>query len=124
MQTDSATPGYTEDWGSVGPQTDGTTIVPDVATVVTPNDAGGGPPATYGNTILDVFKYGVGVWQADKTQTRLIDYKKFEATNTGVYQNGVPAIFRTNASGGGTSPVLYAFGAVLLLGIVVMAVRK
>lgn len=119
MQTDAPI----NDWSfdTTGPQTDGTWNIPDAATAVIPTDAGGGPPANYSSGVLDFFKFGVGAWQQDQQQQRMIDYKRFEATNGGLYQQGQPAIFN-RAAGGGISPNVLLAGGLIVA--VVLMTRK
>lgn len=75
----------------VGPQNDGTYGIPSPAVMSQPLDAGGGPPANYGAQIMDVFKFGVGVWQQNEARQDMLDYRRFEATNAGIYQQGQAA---------------------------------
>jgi len=56
-----------------------------------PVDAGGGPPANYGSTVLDIFKFGVGAWTQSQNNSALIDLRKWEATNAGLFQQGQAA---------------------------------
>jgi long-subunit fatty acid transport protein len=78
-------PYYTQ---SVGPQNDGTYNKPWAATAATPYDAGGGPTASYAPQIMDIFKFGVGVWQQQQNLQAQMDYRRFEATQSGAYQQG------------------------------------
>jgi hypothetical protein len=103
---------------AVGPQSDGTSIAPTAAEMPQPVDAGGGFAGTYGKDILDIFKFGVGVYSQDKQRSDLLDYKRFEATQAGLWRQGQPALFARNAQGGnGNVLVLFAIviGAVVLL---------
>ena len=68
------------DMTAVGPQTDGTVMPAANAVVVKPADAGGGLPANYAPQVLDIFKYGLGIWNQQTQQQNLLDYKRFEAT--------------------------------------------
>lgn len=114
-----ATPDYTQpanDWSVIGPQTDGTYNYPDAAIPINPVDAGGGLPADYSSGVLDIFKYGVGVWQQQQSQSQLLDYKRFEATQKGLYQQGQPALF-TTAPNGQVSPTVWLFGGILLVAV-------
>ena len=77
--------------GDVGYNPDGTFSAPNVAIMPQPVDAGGGVPAKYGAAILDVFRFGVGVWQADRQRQDMIDLRRWEATNAGLYQQGQAA---------------------------------
>lgn len=104
--------------GSVGPQSDGTSNAPWASIQVEPIDAGGGAPGSYGKDILDIFKYGVGVWSQNKQQTDLLDYKRFEATQAGLFRQGQPAKFSNSTQGGTGNLVILAaivIGAVVLL---------
>lgn len=84
-----------------------------------PADAGGGAPANYGQNVLDVFKFGVGVWQQQQSQQQLLDYRRWEATQGAVNQQGQTAGVRV--SGGGISPKVLIIGAVLLVGAIALA---
>ncbi|WP_417284670.1 hypothetical protein [Comamonas sp.] len=72
----------------VGPQTDGTVLPSYSATTPAPTDAGGGAPTNYSQTVLDVFKIGVGAWSANAAQQNMLDYRRWEATGGGLYQQG------------------------------------
>lgn len=106
--------------GGVGFSGDGTYTAPAVSMVAAPVDAGGGPAGNYGAQVLDIFKFGVGVWNQREQQQNLLDYKRWEATQYGAYMQGQPAL-TLGANGrmlGGVSGVMLvavAFAAVLLL---------
>ena len=103
---------------AVGPQSDGTNIQSGPSTPAAPVDAGGGTPGSYGKDILDVFKFGVGVYSQNKQQSDLLDYKRFEATQAGLWRQGQPAVFSNSAQGGTGNLVVLAaivIGAVVLL---------
>lgn len=103
---------------AVGPQSDGTSISPAAAEMSLPVDAGGGVAGSYGKDILDIFKFGVGVYSQDKQRSDLLDYKRFEATQAGLWRQGQPALFARNAQGGNGNLVILAaivIGAVVLL---------
>ncbi len=85
--------------GGVGAQSDGTYNVPDIAITAQPTDAGGGGLGQYSQQILDVFKIGVGAWSANQQQQNLLDYKRYEATNAGLYQQGTAAGLRIGSNG-------------------------
>lgn len=96
------TPFYT--WGRgvadvPGYNTDGTYTMPAAGQAIQPKDAGGGQPANYMPQILDIFKYGVGVWNQQRQQQALIDYKRFEATQLGTFMQGQPAMLGVTNSG-------------------------
>lgn len=80
-----------------------------------PVDAGGGSPGVYSGAILDIFKTGISAAAGVYNQKQLLDYKRWEATNRGVYLQGYPGgIGITTGSGGGTN--------LLLIGLAVVAV--
>lgn len=102
----------------VGPQSDGTSISPGAAAPATPVDAGGGAPGSYTKDVLDIFKFGVGAYSQNKQQAELLDYKRFEATQAGLWRQGQPALFSNSAQGGTGNLVVLAaivIGAVVLL---------
>lgn len=103
---------------SVGPQFDGTNLTADAAITPSPADAGGGAPASYTKDILDVFKYGVGAYTSQQNYKNMLDYKRYEATNGGLYAQGRPTVFANAANGGAGSLVVMAamvIGVVMLL---------
>jgi len=102
-------------WGfgsTVGAQSDGTYNTPVTAIQAQPVDAGGGGLGQYSAQILDVFKFGVGTWAQSNATDKLLDYKRFEATNGGLYQQGNAAGIRVG-SGGATIGV--SSGMVMLI---------
>lgn len=104
--------------GAVGPQSDGTNISATASIIPAPVDAGGGMPGAYSKDVLDIFKFGVGVWNGQASQKNLLDYKRFEATQTGLWMQGRPATFAQSAQGGTGNLVILAaivIGAVVLL---------
>lgn len=102
-------PYYTQ---SIGPQNDGTYNAPYLATAATPYDAGGGPSASYAPQIMDIFKFGVGVWQQQQNMQAQMDYRRFEAAQGAVYQQGQAA----NQVGSNTNMLLLiALGVGLVL---------
>lgn len=96
----------------VGPQDDGTVVVPSISIANQPVDAGGGMPGSYGQQVLDIFKFGVGAAAQSYQQRQLLDYKRWEATQFGPMQQGVPAYGVTAGGGGGN-------GGLLLLALIV-----
>lgn len=72
----------------VGPQNDGTVIAPAAGVMPQPVDAGGGPAASYGSQVLDIFKFGIGAYNASQQRKDMIDLRRWEATNAGLYQQG------------------------------------
>ncbi|CAN7304966.1 hypothetical protein [Acidovorax delafieldii] len=100
-----------------GYQNDGTFQAPAVSVMQQPLDAGGGPPANYGAQVLDIFKFGVGVWNQREARQDMIDLRRWEATNAGLVQQG------QNAALYGRQGQLGLFG-VLAIGVVLYLVVK
>jgi len=74
---------------SVGPQTDGTYSYPSNAQPNNqPWDTSGGANGNYSKDVLDVLKFGVGTWQQAQSRSDFYDYKRFEATNGGLFMQG------------------------------------
>lgn len=74
-----------------GYQNDGTFESPPQAIMPQPVDAGGGPPANYSGATLDLFKFGLGALERYQTRQDMIDLRRWEATNAGLYQQGQAA---------------------------------
>jgi len=102
----------------IGPQDDGTFNSPATAIMSQPVDAGGGAPANYSGAIMDIFKFGVGVWNQREARQDMIDQRRWEATNAGLFQQGQAA-----AMFGGRGQV--GFLGVAAVGLIVLlALRK
>lgn len=92
----------------VGPSADGTYDYP--SSVYGPNqpvDAGGGAPGNYSDTILNIFKYGVGYLQQRDQIKAFQDYRQYQATPRGLYVAGQP--------GGGGVVAGFSSGTLLLI---------
>jgi len=95
LANDQATIDFINTDGSVGPQSDGTYSYPGTSQPNNqPWDAGGGSLAQYGSDILGILKYGVGAYASVAAQKNVLDYKRYEATAGGLYQQGRPAGYR------------------------------
>lgn len=105
-------------WGlSVGPQPDGTYNSP--VQMQQPADAGGGAPANYGAQVLSIFQQGVGAVQ--QAGTAFLDYKRYEAANGFVAQQGQAAGVGVMAPrGGGGFPPLLLVGGLLLAAVLLV----
>lgn len=115
MWEDNITGSYDQ---AIGPQSDGTSVSPTTATMPQPVDAGGGAAGSYSKDILDIFKFGLGAYSQNQQQSQLLDYKRFEATQAGLWRQGQPALFSNSAQGGTGNLVVLAaivIGAVVLL---------
>ena len=112
-------PYYTDSLAyGIGPQSDGTNIPAPASVQTTPVDAGGGPAGQYGQQVLDVFKFGVGVWNSQVQQGRLLDYRRWEATNLGINTQGQPAAYgavRVQGTANPTMLILIAIAAFVAL---------
>ena len=106
---------------SVGPQTDGTNLVASAAITPSPADAGGGAPASYTKDVLDLFKYGIGAATSQKNYQNMLDYKRYEATQGGLYAQGRPTVFANSATGGSGSLLVMA---ALVIGVVILLDHK
>lgn len=121
--TDPAGWGFTDSSGTdamgVGPQTDGTVIPPPTAVPTQPVDAGGGAPANYPQAILDIFKVGVGAYvQTQQQQQQFQDYRAYQATRTGLFQQGKPAQLAAASTGGVSGTVIMAGVAILAVALI------
>jgi hypothetical protein len=104
---------WLSDDGNIGAQTDGTTIIPYEAQPNNrPWDTGGGVLGGYGADVLNVLKFGVGVAAKSYDNRQLLDYKRFEATQGGAFQQGVA----TNSI---AAPVALKLSPLLLVGLLV-----
>lgn len=103
--------------GGVGFSNDGTYSAPAVSVTGVPVDAGGGPAGNYGSTVLDIFKFGVGVWNQQQQQQNMLDYKRFEATQYGAYMQGQPAL-----TFGANGRVLGSTSGVMLVAVGIVAI--
>jgi hypothetical protein len=101
----------------VGPQSDGTNIPALTGTNLQPTDAGGGAPADYSQSVIDLFKTGIGAWTATQQNQQMLDYKRYEATAAGLAQQGRPI----SATVGGTTASI-STGSLLTLAIIGIAV--
>lgn len=102
----------------VGPQQDGTNLIADSAIIAQPADTAGGMPAQYEQGILDIFKFGIGAWADNQKSQQLFEYKKFEATNGGLFQQGRNAYMPQAASGGTSSLVVMGLGLIVLVALI------
>lgn len=112
-------PYYTDSLSyGIGPQSDGTNNQAPAAVQVTPVDAGGGPAGQYSRDTLDIFKYGLGIWNSQVQQSNMLDYKRWEATALGINAQGQPAAYgavRVQGQANSTMLILIAVAAFVLL---------
>lgn len=103
----------------VGPQSDGTYASP--VSMPQPVDAAGGAPGGYAQQVLDVFKFGVGAWQQQQQSQQMLDYRRWEATNAGLTQQGRTSPVSVAPGGGLTLSPLLIIGAGVILAAVLLA---
>lgn len=111
----------TEDtlWG-VGPSNDGTYGIPTNAQPVNqPWDIGGGSLGQYSGGVFDLLKMGIGAWSSNKQQSEMLDYKRFEATQGGIFQQGQAAAQYAIQRQSSSSLMMFA-----LIGVVAFIVLK
>ena len=120
MLLDSIAPGEwgpIDPWGVVGPQSDGTVMPSPTAVMSQPQDTSGGQPAGYSQTVLDIFKYGIGTYASLQMAKQQPDYKRYEATNGGLFQQGRPANIAQANTGGASNLMLLAMAGVVIFAI-------
>ncbi|MGZ5817894.1 MAG: hypothetical protein ACXWJD_04020 [Burkholderiaceae bacterium] len=102
----------------VGAQTDGTYAYPTAAQPVNQIvDVGGGSAANYSQGVLDLLNKGIGAWSATVNNSQMLDYKRYEATQGGVFQQGQQAGVVVASGGFKVSPmmIIILIGAYVLL---------
>ncbi len=112
--------GYVMPDYQVGPQTGGTYNVPASAQPNnTPWDSAGGTVGQYGGDVLSILSKGIGQWSQYQSNQQLLDYKRYEATQGGVFAQGMPNQMQTaTVTARASSPLLLialAVGAIVLL---------
>lgn len=104
-------------FSDVGPQSDGTNISSGTSLPSQPADTGGGATFNYGQAVLDIFKFGVGAYTASAQRKDLLEYKRFETTAAGTFQQGRGTLLPANSTGGMSGLTL-----LIIAGLVVFAV--
>jgi len=118
-----ATLDYTQaDQPLAGPLTDGTYSYPDAAQPSNqPWDSGAPATGGYSADVLNLFKFGVNAWSQNKARNDLLDYKRFEATQGGLFRQGAPANLYTTASGATNPAMIWA--AVAIVGVLLFTAK-
>ena len=102
----------------VGPQPDGTYGVPSSAVQTNaPANTAGYSSQTPG-WVGDVLKTGIGAVAGYFNNANILDYRRFEATNGGLYRQGYPALISRNGQAQMNPTLFWALiigGAFLLL---------
>lgn len=107
---------------SVGPQTDGTYGIPVTAQQVNSPAGVAGYASSWDQQAIDILKFGVGAVTDAWKFNQALDYKKFEATNGGLYAQGAPAGVQRTAAGS-ISPT-FLLAAVALVGFLILTTHK
>lgn len=113
----------TSDIGTVGPNSDGTYNVPAEALPSnTPWDTAGNSVGNYGSDVIGLLRDGIGAWSQNQNNQQFLDYQRFEATQGGVYRQGVPAngLPVTVAARATMSPLML----IMIGGVVLLLLRK
>lgn len=110
------------DSSSVGPQSDGTNLIPATGQAITGADQAG-YGASYGPDVFKLLSQGIGAFTNIYNNGQLLDYKRYEATQAGLFAQGQAA------SGYATASLQAASGnrMVLILGVlavIALAVHK
>jgi hypothetical protein len=112
-----------EDYG-VGPTDNGTYNVPSAAQPVNQQwDTGGGTLGQYSGDVFSILSQGIGAWSQYQGNQQLLDYKRFEATQGGVFMQGSPTqvpLAGTVTARATISPLML----MLIAGAAVLLLRK
>lgn len=107
---------------AIGPQSDGTYGYPAAALQVNNPANTAGYASTAPQSDLSLLKWGAGVLQGQIQFGNFMDYKRFEATNGGTFQQGQVASVPRVASGSIAPSYLWA--AVLVIGGLLLITHK
>lgn len=112
--------GYVMPTYDVGPQSDGTVMVPNNALPTNQQwDTGGGSLGQYGSQVFGILRDGIGAWSANKRNEQFLDYQRYEATQGGVFRQGAPnqysGVVQARASVDPMMLLLIVGAAILLL---------
>lgn len=102
---------------TVGAQPDGTYAFPQAAQPVNNPSNTAGYSSLTPDWVGNVLTQGVGVLGQYFSNEQMLDYRRFEATNGGMYQQGRPALLSQNSKSNMNTILIIAlaFGAVFLL---------
>ena len=103
-------------WSIYGPQVDGTYNIPSTAQQTNNPSNTAGFPSLSSAGALDFLRFGVQSITDTWKFNQVMDYKRYEATNGGVYQQGSPAaVAAARASQGNLLLIGLAVAGFLLL---------
>ncbi|MFX1803521.1 hypothetical protein PWR66_07695 [Paraburkholderia sp. A1RO-5] len=83
----SNTYGFTLDGSSIGPQSDGTNIVPATGQAITGADQAG-YGASYAPAVFSLLNNGLSAFTNLYGQNQMLDYQRYEATQAGLVAQG------------------------------------
>ncbi|PMS38477.1 hypothetical protein [Trinickia symbiotica] len=82
--------GFSLDGSAIGPQSDGTNIVPSTGMAITGADQAG-YGATYAPDVFKLLSQGLGTFTNLTAQNNLLNYQRYEATQAGLVAQGQAA---------------------------------
>ncbi|EMN5130711.1 hypothetical protein RVV79_003838 [Burkholderia contaminans] len=118
----SDTYGFTLDGSSVGPQSDGTNIVPATGQAITGADQAG-YGASYAPQVFNLLGQGLSAFTGIYTNGQNLDYRRYEATQAGLVAQGQAASSAAAAQVNGAQ----SNRTILILGIfavIALAIHK
>lgn len=108
------------DGSSVGPQSDGTVVVPATGQAITGADQAG-YGASYAPQVFGLLSQGLGAFTNIYNNGQLLDYKRYESTQAGVVAQGQAAmgaqVAAVNASQSNRTILIIGILAVIALAI-------
>lgn len=114
--------GFTLDGSAVGPQSDGTNIVPAAGQAITGADQAG-YGASYAPQVFQLLSQGLGAFTNLSAQNSVLNYKRYEATQAGLVAQGQAASSYATAAMGASN----GNRMVLILGVlavIALAIHK
>ena len=108
--------GFTLDGSSVGPQSDGTNIVPAAGQAITGADQAG-YGASYAPEVFQLLSQGLGAFTNLSAQNSVLNYKRYEATQAGLVAQGQAASSYATAAMGASNGTRM----VLILGVLAVS---
>lgn len=114
--------GFTLDGSAVGPQSDGTNIVPPTGQAIAGADQAG-YGASYSPQVFGLLSQGLGAFSNIYQNGQLLDYKKYEATQAGIVAQGqaASAIASSRINGSQSNRTLLLIG---IFAVIALAIHK
>lgn len=110
------------DFGSTGPQTDGTYDIPESALQVNDPSNTAGYPSSNDSDLFSILKFGVGAATDIYKFNSGLDYKRYEATQGGIFEQGRASSVPRIASG--KISISYVLIAVAAVGVLLLLTRN